>query len=170
MKTIATRKSTRVYTGKQISDEVLNAILAAGCAAPVGMGMYDSLHLTVIQDKEILKNISAGVAKAMNMDSDPLYGAPTIVLVSSKEPIAPGVDYTNAGAVIQNMLLAATDKGIGSVLIWGTALAVGAVDELRKALAIPDGFNPVCSAALGYATSPDQTEKDLSITISMNRV
>lgn len=170
MKVIARRKSTRAYKQEQIPDDALNAILAAGCAAPVGMGMYDSLHLTVIQDKEILKNISSGIAKIMNMESDPLYGAPTLVLVSSKDAVAPGTDYTNAGCVIENMMLAATDKGIDNCFIWGTAPVVSTDVELCKALSVPDGFKPIGSIALGYAVSPDQTEKELKVTIATNRV
>lgn len=170
IKAITRRKSTRSYKQDQIPDDVLNTILAAGCAAPVSMGKYDSLHLTVIQNKEILKNISDYIADMANMEGDALYGAPTVVLVSSKDEELPGVEYTNTGCIIENMMIAATDYNVDSVLIWGTALAVNANDELRKSLAIPDGFKPAASVALGYAAVPDETEKELKVTIAMNRV
>lgn len=104
------------------------------------------------------------------MEGDALYGAPTVVLVSSKNEELPGVEYTNTGCIIENMMIAATDHNVDSVLIWGTALAVNANDELRKSLAIPDGFKPAASVALGYAAVPDETEKELKVTIAMNRV
>lgn len=171
MKAIARRKSTRAYKQDQIPDDVLNSILAAGCAAPVGMGKYDSLHLTVIQNKEILKDISAGVAKAINMDTDPLYGAPTVVLVSSKGAAMPGIDYANTGCILENMMLAATDKGISSVFLWGAAVCAGSDAELQKRLAVPEGFKPIGSVALGYsAEASDQAEKELTVKIGMNRV
>jgi nitroreductase len=149
---------------------MLNTLLAAGCAAPVGMGQYDSLHLTVIQDKKLLKDISAGIAKAVNREGDMLYGAPTVVLVSSRDGAMPGVEYANAACIIENIMIAAADQNLDSVLIWGTALAVNADAELRGALAIPEGFKPVASVAIGYADASETTEKELKITIALNRV
>lgn len=170
MKAIAKRKSTRSYKQDQISDSVLNTILAAGCAAPVGMGKYDSLHLTVIQDKEVLKSISTGISNIMHRDGDMLYGAPTIVLVSSNATDFPGIDNANASFVLGNMAVAATDQKVDSCIIWGTAMAVSMDGQLQKALAIPEGFNPIGSIALGYAATPDETEKEMNIKISMNRI
>lgn len=48
METICSRKSVRTYTGEQITEEQLNTILKAANAAPVGMGQYEGVHLTVI--------------------------------------------------------------------------------------------------------------------------
>lgn len=170
MKAIARRKSTRSYKPDQITDEVLNTVLAAGCAAPVGMGKYNTLHLTVIQDKEMLKRISASAAKVLNSEGDILYGAPTLVLVSSNDETFPGAEYANTGCILENMLLAATDQKVDCCIIWGAGMAVSADAQLKKALAIPDGFKPIASTALGYAVSPDETEKELTVSITMNRV
>ena len=170
LKAIVKRKSTRSYKQDQIPDNMLNTILAAGCAAPVGMGKYGSLHLTVIQDKTVLKNISASVSKMMNMEADMLYGAPTIVLISSHDVDIPGIDYANVGCVLENMAIAAADQKIDNCIVWGAGMAVSADIQLAKALKIPEGFKPVGSIALGYATTPNETEKELNITISMNRV
>lgn len=49
-------------------------------------------------------------------------------------------------------------------------MAVNADAELLKVLAIPDGFRPVASVVLGYAAVPNETEKELKVTIAMNRV
>lgn len=46
MKAIAKRKSTRAFNPeKGIAKADLDAILAAGCAAPVGAGDYSSLQI-----------------------------------------------------------------------------------------------------------------------------
>ena len=59
MKAIAKRKSTRAFNPeKGIAKADLDAILAAGCAAPVGAGDYSSLHLTIIQSNEMLDKIN----------------------------------------------------------------------------------------------------------------
>ena len=76
MKAIAKRKSTRAFNPeKGIAKADLDAILAAGCAAPVGAGDYSSLHLTIIQSKEMLDKINKAVQAAFKMDRDVLYGA-----------------------------------------------------------------------------------------------
>jgi nitroreductase len=171
LKAITRRKSVRSYRQDQITDEVLNAILSAGCAAPVASGKYDSLHLTVVQDKNMLKRISDSVdkaLKAMNIKSVILHTAPTMILVSSEEPHMPGIEYANAGCVLENMVIAATDQNVDSVLFGAAAMAVRSNDELRKALAIPDGFNPLLSVALGYTAVPDEIAKEHKLSI--NRV
>ena len=48
IETICSRKSIRSYTGENITAAELDVILKAANAAPVGMGQFDSLHLTVI--------------------------------------------------------------------------------------------------------------------------
>ena len=47
LEAIAKRKSTRSYKAEQISEQALEAIIKAGCAAPVALAKYDSLHITV---------------------------------------------------------------------------------------------------------------------------
>lgn len=169
-KAIASRYSVRAYKKEQIAEEKLETILAAGSAAPVGMGKYDSLHVTVIQDEEIRKRISEGIRQIFNTESDALYGAPTLVLVSSGEVPAPGIDYTNAACVAENMMLAGADIGIGSVLVWGIALAVEADKSLKEALSIPEGFKAMIGTVFGYAANAEQKEKDLKVKIQMNRI
>jgi nitroreductase len=81
MKAIVSRHSTRRYKPEQITEEELNFILKAGCAAPIGMGKYDYMHITVIQNPNILKKISQRVAVLRGTpDFDPLYGAPTVII------------------------------------------------------------------------------------------
>ena len=85
------------------------------------------------------------------MDFDPLYNAPVLVLISSKKMPFPDIEYADAGCIMQNMMLEATEQGLGSVIIWGSAMAVNAVPELRKALKIPDDHSAVSGIAVGYA-------------------
>lgn len=167
---IARRKSVRAYKPEQIPEEALNRILAAGCAAPVGMRKYDTLHLTVVQSKELLERITKTAQQGMKMDRDPLYAAPTLVILSSTEPMAPGIDYANASCIAENMLLAATNENIGSVYLWSPGMVVESDPELKKALQIPEGYKALFGVALGYAAAEDESEKELKLTIGVNRV
>ncbi|MCQ5386703.1 nitroreductase family protein [Hungatella hathewayi] len=169
MKAIAKRKSTRAFMPDQaVAEPELDAILAAGCAAPVGAGDYSSLHLTVVQNPETLSKISEAVKEAFHMDRDVLYGAPVLVLVSSSEPKFPNIQYANVGCVMENMLLAATDLGVDNIYLWGAVNVIANMPELQKELGIPGGFTPISGAALGYAAEDSQAEKKLEITLAIN--
>lgn len=173
MKAIAMRKSTRAFKpDQQISEEALETILKAACAAPVGHSEYNALHLTVVQDPEVLQTIRD---TAMDCFRDPIldiyYGAPTVVIISSSHGSVPELDMANAGTIAQNMMLAATDLGVDSVYIWGTVLAFRSEPDLADDVDLPEGFEPIASVALGYAIAPDMSEKPMNMDmIKINRV
>ena len=102
LKTTLMRKSTRGYQPKQISDKELDTVLCAGCAAPVGMGAYENVHLTVIQSASLLDKITKAAAQTFgNPNAKPFYGAPTVVIVSGKkDPHAPNIEMANAACIV----------------------------------------------------------------------
>ena len=57
LEAIKNRKSTRAYRHEQISEDALEIILKDGMAAPVAMAAYDSLHITVVQNEQLIKRI-----------------------------------------------------------------------------------------------------------------
>lgn len=171
LEAITKRKSTRKYTPQQISEEALETILKAGCAAPVSMANYDSLHITVVQNEDLLNRINTaseeGLFRTTGIRKSMDYGAKTLILVSSTPIHRPGAEYTNVGIVIENMVLAATDLGIDSVIL-GAAPAVVAEDtDLMAALDIPEGYTPLLGAAFGYGAEDTPVREH---TITVNRV
>lgn len=152
METICSRKSVRSYTGESITAEELSTILKAANASPVGMGQFDNLHLTVITNKELLGKIEKVTAAMFGKpDMHPLYNAPMLLLVSSKEPapMMENVVYSNAAIMVHNMALAATELGIGSCYIWGAVAAASHNPEILSELKLPEGFIPCCAICLG---------------------
>ncbi len=153
---LITRKAIRKYKKEQIKETELDTILRAGGVAPIGMGDYASIHLTVVQNPGLLKKISAGVKAAvpgMKVE-DPIYGAPTVVIVSSgPNERMPTIGDFNAGCILENMMIAATDIGVGSVFMMSTVLAFSD-KKLAEELKIPAGFKPLAAVALGYADEP----------------
>ncbi|MBR2831458.1 MAG: nitroreductase family protein [Oscillospiraceae bacterium] len=147
---IKTRRSTRGFSDKQISDADLEAILFAGGQAAVGGADFKSLKLYAVQNPELLQAIDAASAKA-RPGSHPLYGAPTLVVLASKTSILPNIEFTNAGCIIQNMMLAATDLGIDSIYLWMSMFGINNDPELISRLGFPEGFTCVGTMALGYA-------------------
>ncbi len=163
LETILKRKSIRNFKSEQISEKELDTILNAACAAPVGHGNYDSLRLTVIQNRELLNKISA-----VYSNSDIFYGAPTVISVSSNNLEA--INYSNAGCVVQNMLLAATDLGLGSVYVINFAWACEKDGNLIKELKIENGFFPVASIALGCPAKETEFRKEFIKRIKINKI
>ena len=152
METICSRKSVRSYTGENITAEELNTILKAANASPVGMGQFDSLHITVITNKELLGKIEATTAAMFRKpDMRPLYNAPTLILISSQKPapMMENVAFSNAAIMVHNMALAATELGVGSCYIWGAIAAISRAADILAELKLPEEFIPCCAITLG---------------------
>lgn len=171
LEAIAKRKSTREYKDVQITEEALDAILKAGFASPVAMARYDSLHITVVQSQELLDKVNAAAAemlfKAMGQRKNTDFGAKTLILVSSMPIHRIGMEYINAGIVIENMVLAATSMGIDSVILGGAPSAISQDLELMKELGIPEGLSPLVGAFFGYGVNDEPAKEH---TIQVNRV
>ncbi|MCI9458301.1 MAG: hypothetical protein HFE44_15250 [Oscillospiraceae bacterium] len=125
----------------------------------------------ISQNSDMLKRIAVATSDSVynmikvrkNMD----FGAETLIMVSSTPAVLPGIEYANAACVLENMVLAATDQKIDSIL-WSAATAVVKQDkELKKQLGIPDKFNPVLCASFGYAAGYEPPKEH---TISTNRI
>lgn len=165
-----TRKSIRSYTGEPISKEQLDAILTAAYEAPIGGGRYNSIHLTVITDKELLDEIDrAGAEFFGNPSIHPLYGAPMLIVISSNSE--DNVASANVGIIIQNMSLAAVEEGVGHCDIYGATAALAQKPELVAKLGLPEGFVPLGSIELGK-TDETYTKRTIpdSHRYSMNTI
>lgn len=148
MEILDKRKSIRSFTGEAISEDSMKQILHAATASPVGMGKYDSVHLTVVKDKSLLSEIeknTADVFKAENRSF--LYNAPELIIVSTSA--TDNVGYSNAAIIAHDMALAAVNEDIGVCHIWGCIMALSANPDLTKKLGIPEGFTPSCAVAVG---------------------
>lgn len=153
MKAICSRKSVRSYNGKQVTDDELRQLLRAAQAAPVGMGAYDSVMLTVVTNRAFLERINAAtVAMSGRKGTVPLYNAPMLVVVSSKlaRDGKDNVAYSSCACVVQNIALEAVELGIGVCHIWGAIRGLNTDPALVAELNLPEGFVPVCAAALGH--------------------
>ena len=170
LEAILKRKSTRAYTSEQISEDALNKIIQAGCASPVAMARYDSLHITIIQNENVIADIcditSDMMLNKMGVKKNVNFGAKTMILVSTNPESLPyEMACVNVGIVVENMVLAATSIGVDSVILGGVPRAIAPNVDIVKSLGIPKGFTPILGAFFGYATS-DEPAKDHSISIN----
>lgn len=164
-----TRKSIRSFNGKSVSDEVIKKVLHAANASPVGMGKYDSVHLTIVRDKDILSEIESNTAQVFNAhDRSFLYNAPELIVVSTSA--TDNVGFSNAAIIAQDMILAAVDEGAGACHIWGCVMALSASPNLVKKLNLPEGFTPSCAIAIGETDETYTAREIPENRISLNYV
>ncbi|MGI6105945.1 MAG: nitroreductase family protein [Raoultibacter sp.] len=164
------RKSIRNYTGEKISRDQLELILKAAYSSPVARARYDSLHLTVIEDTDLLTQIDRAAFEYMGYQQHPLHEAPTFILVSSSalEEELGNVEYSNAAIQVHSMGLAATELGIGCCYIWGSVRALNTHPELIEQLNLPEGFVPCCGIVLGITNESNAERKISSEKIATN--
>lgn len=149
LKNLRERRSIRRYKKEQITEEQLNAILEAGTYAPTGMGAQSPLIL-VIQDAAVIAKLSGLNAAVMGTDSDPFYGAPTLLVVLADRERPTCVE--DGSLVMGNLMNAAHAVGVDSCWIH-RAREVFEGDEGRAMLrqwGIPDTYIGVGNCILGY--------------------
>jgi nitroreductase len=159
---IKNRRSIRKYKAKQIGDAELKAIIEAALYAPNAMNQQ-RWHFTVVQNKAMLdrfvsiikENIQNSgieflIERVKAPDYHTFHHAPTVVLVSG-DGKAKFMEIS-CGAAAQNIALAAASLNIGSCVMTSPEFlfASDKGNALKKELGIPDGYNFICSIALGY--------------------
>lgn len=154
------RKSIRSYTAQQISEAELEKLVTAATTAPFAGAPF---HLSVVQNAQLLSDINdaakAGMLSSGNAFSvgraslpgyEPLYGAPTVFIMSA----AAGADMAqaNTSCAAENICLAATELGLGSCYMMSSRMAFSSENgaALAARVGIPDGFEFVCAVAVGY--------------------
>lgn len=168
LKTIAARRSCRAFKLGQITEEQLAALIKAGQAAPVGM--KQPVHLSVVQDPALLADIEAAAGAAMGRpDAHPLYGAPTVVIASYPKELGEALGIANTACAVQNILLAATDLGLGNIFLWTANFAFKDNTQLAVRCGIPEGYVPVSTAGVGLTDEEVQTETAPKFPVGVTR-
>lgn len=151
------RHSTRDFNDKKVSDEDIKKILESANRSPIANGQYEKSRLTVIRDKNLLDQMLAEFKEKTGKDHNPLYGAGCFILFSSSKDST--ARFEDAGCVIENMTLKATELGINSCYIRGMVNSLGPDAEYIKKLNLDEGFFPVSGLCLGYSNKdPDIKE------------
>ncbi len=153
------RKSIRSYQDKPVSDEDLGKVIKAGQWAP-NAGEY---NMSVIRNRPLMDQVNEETLDVMrNSGNDflmeraalpgyrPLYGAPVVILLSGP----PEVPHTqaNCAVAVENMLLQATELGLGSVFLRSPSYALNRPENaaLAREAGIPEGWKVECGLAIGY--------------------
>jgi len=162
VETILKRRSVRSFTGEQVPEEDLQAILAAGRHAPTARNQQ-KWHFTVVQSPALLRDLNRE-AKAVALEVGDafarqrasteslniFYGAPTLIIVSGDD--RGNLIQLDCAAANQTMLLAAESLGLSSCWINFLMFVFrgSKADQYKQALGIPAGYTPCCALVLGH--------------------
>ena len=149
IQTIRSRRSCRAYKPEQITNEELEAVLGAGTYAASAMGKQ-SAKIVVVQDAATREKLSRMNAAIMGKDCDPMYGAPTILVVLADANARCGVQ--DGSLVMGNLMNAAAALGVGSCWI-NRAMETFELPEGKALLAewgLGENWKGVGNCILGY--------------------
>ncbi len=133
---LKTRRSCRKYTAQQVPADLIDKVLEAGTYAPTGHGQQSPV-MVLVQDADLIARLSALNARIMGTTRDPLYGAPTVVVVFEDTSIPTG--HEDACLVMGNLMNAAHAVGLGSC--W--------INRGRQMFELPEGAEIKASWGLG---------------------
>lgn len=153
LENIRTRRSVRKYKEAQITEDELNTVLEAGTYAPSGRGLQSPI-LVAVQEPETKKRLIKMNAEIMGTDTDPYYGAPTLILVFA--PVDRNTYIEDGSCVLDTMMLAAHSIGLASCWIHREKEMFATTEgkALMKKWGVPENFNGIGALALGYADGP----------------
>lgn len=153
--TISLRRSVRKYKPDTVPWDIIGQLVIAARDAP-SSGNLQNWRFIIVEDQEKRNSIAEACLHQMWMCEAPVF----IVLCADIDKATRfyGIrgeklySIQNCAAATQNILLAATDLGLGSC--W-----VGAFDEekLKDILNIPENVRPQSIVTIGY---PEETPKD----------
>jgi nitroreductase len=166
------RKMVRSFTDEPVDPEVIRRILDVARRAP-SAGFSQGVEFVVVTDAETRRKIAAPADEifALSGHHNFVAQAPAHVVVCvspeiyreryrrpDKMKVVADLDdetlwavpywYTDAGAAMQLLLMAAVDEGIAAAFVGVSA------DQLRELLGIPREYLPIGIALLGHA-APD---------------
>lgn len=143
------RRSIRRFTSQKLSDELIQKLLEAAMAAPSAVN-FKPWKFIVVDDESVLDALRRALPYGK-------YNAPLAMVLCGdlralRKPIGEKFWIQDCSAASQNILLAATAMGLGSV--WCGVHPIGLIERpVRKALDIPDGVIPLNVIFIGY---PDE--------------
>lgn len=143
IKTIFARRSIRKYTAKPIGKKDIKTILQAAMAAPSSSNRKP-WHFIVVTDRRKLDDLAK-----VHPYGKMLFEAPLCIAVCGDITISPRSWVQDCSAATENLLLAATALGLGSVWL-GVYPRESRVDPIRKVMNIPENIVPLNIVSIGY--------------------
>lgn len=166
MNAIFTRKSVREYTNRPVSREDLIDLLHAGMSAPTANNARP-WQFILVTDKALLEKLP------MDNYTQAVKDARAAIVVcgdSSKDKMMNGaMNVIDCSAAIENILVEAADKGLGSVYYAAYPME-NRVAHLREMFALPVNIVPYAVLPIGWPVKqPEASDRYDASMVHENR-
>nr|WP_314668058.1 nitroreductase family protein [uncultured Porphyromonas sp.] len=154
---ILKRTSVRSYLDKSIEDDKIEKLLRAGMAAPTAVNKQP-WHFVVVTDKSLLQKLAKANPYAEMVARAPLAIVVCGDMTKALDGNAREFWVQDCSAASENILLAATGLGLGSV--WtGTYPSEERCAAVSEVLGLPETLIPLNTIVIGYPDG-EVTPKD----------
>lgn len=154
---ILERTSVRSYLDKSIEEDKIEKLLRAGMAAPTAVNKQP-WHFVVVTDKSLLQKLAKANPYAEMVARAPLAIVVCGDMTKALDGNAREFWVQDCSAASENILLAATGLGLGSV--WtGTYPSEERCAAVSEVLGLPETLIPLNTIVIGYPDG-EVTPKD----------
>ncbi|MGI6150811.1 MAG: nitroreductase family protein [Christensenellales bacterium] len=178
LKAIFDRRSIRSYTDEPIDHETLTYLLRCAIHAPTAHYLQP-WYFAAVTNKALLDEFNEdfhkaypdhrpGSPKPMHPDYHVFFHAPAVIFAYVDGKSGNVFSRLDCALAVENIVLAATDLDLGSVVIGYSICMLMEHPELnekyKKLFGVPEGYEPVLSVAVGRRKSalPNPRPRDES--------
>ena len=166
MNAIFTRRSVRSYTDRPVSREDLHELLRAGMSAPTAMNNRP-WQFILVTDRAVLEKLP------MDNYTQAVKGAQAAIVVcgdNTKDKMMGGaLNIIDCSAAIENILVEAADKGLGSVYYAAYPME-HRVAYLRELFSLPENIVPYAVLPIGWPDKqPEAADRYDAAMVHENR-
>ena len=155
------RRTCRSYKPIEVEEDKLAYILDAGMHAPVSRGSYKDYLLYSLKGEKFERIISI-IKNVRGMDVS--YNSKNVILLFSKNN-SEVLAIQDAGSIIENMCLAASDLDLGSTFSYSVARLIASSKECLEILNVPTEYKILSGMFVGYIDCPNMTNVDHVIKV-----
>ncbi len=157
---IKTRRSIRKFKPDMVPRELIDKVLEAGTWAPSGRGAQSGI-IIAITNKELRDKLSEmnRVIWKKEEGFDPFFGAPVVLVVLANT--ANSTCIHDGSCIMENMLLAAHDLGLGGIWIHRAKQEFESPEgrAILDSLGIEGEYVGVGHCCIGYKDGEDPEPK-----------
>jgi len=149
MNAIFNRRSIRKYTDRPVSREDLHDLLHAGMSAPTANNTRP-WQFVLVTDRTILASL------VMDKYTQAVKDAQAAIVVCgdiNKDMMKGALNIIDCTAAVENILIEAADKGLGSVYYAAYPMEDRAA-HVRKILSLPENIIPYAVLPIGWPEKP----------------
>jgi nitroreductase len=143
---IFARRSIRVYSPGEVSDQAVTHLLEAAMAAPSAM-TKDPWRFVVVRNRQTLTDLAAALPGGKML---PTAALAIVVCGDLEAALDRQLSYLlqDCSAAIENLLIAAQALGLGACWV-GAHPSEEAIRRLKQMLALPAPIIPIAAISLG---------------------